>query len=110
MDLSFDDNLDNIENNEKSIELKEVPNTQGENMSDDFSEFDTLSENDILAALNNVDNVTVTKEDKSQESIAQASSPSNAVDVNSANTDDIAKLITQLLNNKTLEITIKVKE
>ncbi len=110
MDLSFDDNLDNIENNEKSIEIKEVPNTQGENMSDDFSEFDTLSENDILAALNNVDNVTVTKEDKSQENITQASNSSNAVDVNSANTDDIAKLITQLLNNKTLEITIKVKE
>ncbi|WP_419774491.1 hypothetical protein [Halarcobacter sp.] len=110
MDLSFDDNLDNIENNEKSIELKEVPNTQGENMSDDFSEFDTLSENDILAALNNVDNVTVTKEDKLQENIAQASSSSNSLDVNSANTDDIAKLITQLLNNKTLEITIKVKE
>ncbi len=110
MDLSFDDNLDNIENNEKSIELKEVPNTQGENMSDDFSEFDTLSENDILAALNSVDNVTVTKEDKSQENIAQASNSSNSVDVNSANTDDIAKLITQLLNNKTLEITIKVKE
>jgi len=110
MDLSFDDNLDNIENNEMSIEVKEVPNTQGENMSDDFSEFDTLSENDILAALNNVDNVTVTKEDKSQENITQASNSSNAVDVNSANTDDIAKLITQLLNNKTLEITIKVKE
>jgi len=110
MDLSFDDNLDNIKNNEKSIEVKEVPNTQGENMSDDFSEFDTLSENDILAALNNVDNVTVTKEDKSQENITQASNSSNSVDVNSANTDDIAKLITQLLNNKTLEITIKVKE
>ncbi len=110
MDLSFDDNLDNIKNNEKSIEVKEVPNTQGENMSDDFSEFDTLSENDILAALNSVDNVTVTKEDKSQENITQASNSSNSVDVNSANTDDIAKLITQLLNNKTLEITIKVKE
>lgn len=110
MDLSFDDNLDNIKNNEKSIEVKEVPNTQGENMSDDFSEFDTLSENDILAALNSVDNVTVTKEDKSQENITQAGNSSNSVDVNSANTDDIAKLITQLLNNKTLEITIKVKE
>ncbi|RXJ91127.1 hypothetical protein CRV01_02290 [Arcobacter sp. CECT 8983] len=109
INLSFDDNLDNININESSIDVKKDSNTQGENMSDEFSEFDTLSENDILAALNNVDNVTVTKDNEDTKNV-QSDNSSNALDVNSANTDDIAKLITQLLNNKTLEITIKVKE
>ena len=104
-DLSFDDNLDNIEVDKKGIDMEDI-NTQGENMSDEFSEFDTLSEDDILAALNDVNKGVVTKQDDSNQEIAKDDS-SAPMDVSS---NDVAKLITQLLNNKTLEITIKVKE
>jgi hypothetical protein len=35
---------------------------------------------------------------------------SNNLDISSSNVNDIASLISKLLNNKTLEITIKIKE
>jgi len=112
-DLNFDDNLDNINDNNTSIQSHIDENTQGEKMSSDFSEFDTLNENEILAALNGIDNVTITKEDQNKRELTSekvtANSPSG-ISVDGSNTDDIAKLISQLLNNKTLEITIKVKE
>lgn len=114
MDLSFDDNLDNIKN-EKSEKSEALINsedgTQGETMSDQFSEFDTLSEDDILAALSGMENVTVTKDEKSvDEPKVAPSKASSSIDIQNSSSDDIAKLITQLLNNKTLEITIKVKD
>lgn len=34
----------------------------------------------------------------------------NNIDIGSSNINDIASLISKLLNNKTLEITIKIKE
>ena len=53
---------------------------KGEDMSDDFLELDSLNEQDLIEALS------------------------------SSNINDIASLISKLLNNKTLEITIKIKE
>lgn len=116
-DLSFDEDFDNI-NITEDIEEKNENNLtnevlQGESMSDEFSEFDTLSESDILAALDGLDNVTVSKE-LTQSSPAptqtQATSSNESLNISGSSSDDIAKLITQLLNNKTLEITIKVKD
>lgn len=108
-DLSFDNNLDNIKIDE--VEIKES-STQGDKMADDFSEFDTLSENEILEALNDLDNVTVSHDIKetNKNEIKAEEKTNNSVDLSDSSTEDIAKLISQLLNNKTLEITIKVKE
>lgn len=109
-DLSFDNNLDNIKIDE--VEIQEN-STQGEKMADDFSEFDTLSESEILEALNDLDNVTVSgniqETNKDEIKVEEKTNTSN-VDLSESSTEDIAKLISQLLNNKTLEITIKVKE
>lgn len=116
--LSFDNNLDSIINNEKSVEssikMQDNNHTQGERMSEQFSEFDTLSEDDILAALNGINNVTVKNENgvklNENDTEKAESSTSNSIDLKNSDSSEIAKLITQLLNNKTLEITIKVKE
>jgi hypothetical protein len=118
-ELSFEEYFDSItqeenkeeENKEENnkIYIEDVP--QGEKMADEFSEFDTLSENDILAALNGLDNVSVTNEKKDNLPSSESSESKNeSLDISSSNSEDIAKLITQLLNNKTLEITIKVKD
>ncbi len=110
-DLDFDEDFDNIDNinDEKEIE----GNIQGENMADDeFAEFDTLSENDILEALDGLDtnkiesNFEVPKMNMQDEIKA----PNENLEVNNANINEIANLISKLLNNKTLEITIKVKD
>jgi len=110
-DLDFDEDFDNIDNINEEKEID--GNIQGENMADDeFAEFDALSENDILEALDELDtnkiesNFEVPKVNVQDEIKA----PNENLEVNNANINEIANLISKLLNNKTLEITIKVKD
>ena len=111
-DLSFEEDSANIEI-AKDNKIEEIK--QGVDMADDFSEFDALNESDIMAALDGINDVSVPSEPvqqnissntKTQDSVSQ----SENLDLGSSNADDIAKLIAQLLNNKTLEITVKVKD
>ena len=95
----------NISNEANLEEIEDIINnesTEGENMSSDFSQLDSLNEEDILSALN-IDS-------KKKNSISQSNTNNEDMTVSSANVDDIAGLISKLLNNKTLEITIKVKD
>ena len=92
---------------EKEPDFKEMENItleesiQGDDMSSDFSELDSLNEEDVLSALSNIDSpITTTTNDSSNQKI----------EVESSNVNDIAELISKLLNNKTLEITIKIKD
>ena len=92
---------------EKESDFMEMENMtleesiQGDNMSSDFSELDSLNEEDVLSALSNIDSpITTTTNDSSNQKI----------EVESSNVNDIAELISKLLNNKTLEITIKIKD
>ncbi len=105
-DLSFEEDFD-------IIEEKKEENTQGVDMSNEFAEFDALNEADILAALNGLDNEEVSTQPlpkKLQATEFPKDNKSESIDIGSSNVDDIAKLISQLLNNKTLEITVKVKD
>lgn len=88
---------------QKQVEFEE----KGKNMSDEFSELDSLNEEDILKALDGFDaqNLTSTTSPK-----PQVKQEKEIVSVNSSSVDDIAQLISKLLNNKTLEITIKIKD
>jgi hypothetical protein len=93
-----EENFNDIQN------IIEEESIQGDDMSSDFSELDSLNEQDILNALENVDSPIVTTTNT-------ANTKSNAnVEVASSNVQDIAELISKLLNNKTLEITIKIKD
>ena len=91
------ENLD-IKQKEK-VTLSE--SIQGDDMSSDFSELDSLNEQDVLSALSNISNQTVTTPN---------GTISEKVEIESSNVNDIAELISKLLNNKTLEITIKIKD
>lgn len=111
-DLSFEEDSANIEVNEEN-NIEEI--NKGVDMADEFSEFDTLNEADIMAALDEINDVEVSNESM-QESISsspkqpqQSVDTTESLDLGSSNVDDIAKLISELLNNKTLEITVKVK-
>ena len=72
-------------------------------MSDDFFELDSLNEQDLIEALSGsgISNVAQTDTQSRQEPQKMEISNNNI---------DIASLISKLLNNKTLEITIKIKE
>ena len=80
-------------------------------MSDDFFELDSLNEQDLIEALSGsgISNVAQTDTQNIKESKKMEISNNN-IDIGSSNMNDIASLISKLLNNKTLEITIKIKE
>lgn len=92
---------------QKEDDFKELENItfedpiQGDDMSSDFSELDSLNEKDVLSALSNID---------SPVAVAPSDSSKQKIEVESSNVNDIAELISKLLNNKTLEITIKIKD
>lgn len=77
-------------------------------MSDDFSELDLLTEKDLLEALNSIDSSSVTEKIENKKELIKTQESINTID--STNIDDLSKLISKLLNNKTLEITIKIKD
>ena len=90
---------------------KEDKSIKGEDMSDDFLELDSLNEQDLIEALSGsgISNVAQTDTQNIKESQKMEISNNN-IDIGSSNINDIASLISKLLNNKTLEITIKIKE
>ena len=93
--------------NKKSEDVRK----KGEDMSDDFFELDSLNEQDLIEALSGsgISNVAQTDTQSRQEPQKMEISNNN-IDIGSSNINDIASLISKLLNNKTLEITIKIKE
>ncbi|MGA1932969.1 hypothetical protein ACH5BF_09665 [Arcobacter sp. YIC-464] len=114
------ENLDELLNDESfesfdtsefdSISLDEP--IKGEKMSDEFSELDSLNENDILSAIENLDDIKPFESKSIEKDLSSSSISKNeeSIEVNSSSAQDIAQLITKLLNNKTLEITIKIKD
>lgn len=105
-DTEPDDDVE-IDDDDFGLVVEEIEQKGESDMSDEFSELDNLNEDEMLAALNGMDTEATTP------AAAKASnkdSNSNEVELNSSNINDLSSLITQLLNNKTLEITIKIKE
>ena len=104
----------NIEVDEPTEEIRveesinKIEFNEGDSMSDEFSELDTLNEADILSALDGVSDIKPVSNATS--STPKKAAASENVEITSSNSQDIADLISKLLNNKTLEITIKVKD
>lgn len=104
----------NIEVDEPTEEIRveesinKIEFNEGDSMSDEFSELDTLNEADILSALDGVSDIKPVSNATS--STPKKVAASENVEITSSNSQDIADLISKLLNNKTLEITIKVKD
>jgi len=118
--LSFDEDFGNIKSSDKTVEqdkqeeydLDNKGKDQGEKMSDDFSEFDSLDEAELLEALGISEGESKKAEslDTSSKKEVENSEKKQNLDLGSASANDIAKIISELLNNKSLEITIKVKD
>lgn len=105
------------EENEETINEKKenFEDFKGDKMDEnEFSELDSLNEKDLMEALNcSPDEITqVVKEEIPQTIISDTSDMKNkeVMLLNSSNVDEISQLISKLLTNKTLEITIKLKD
>jgi len=118
LEPSIDDTIDEFSREEEpkiDENLEDLLELEGDDMSDEFSELDNLNESDILAALDGLDDIDVSSVMPAETNVSSPGDTvlaqnSNGLEIDSKNVNDIAALITQLLNNKTLEITIKVKE
>lgn len=91
---------------EKKQEEKDIDKSlQGDVMNDEFFELDSLNEKDLLEALNyKVENNTKIE----YQNIEEVKKETLSVD--GSNVTDLALLISKLLSNKTLEISIKIKD
>lgn len=114
----FDNEDEEISNNELFSEFdfskeeiiqsgKNNESAQGAKMSDEFFELDSLNEKDLLEALsynvgesNSISNYKPMVSETKNETLS----------IDSSNVNDLSVLISKLLNNKTLEITIKIKD
>lgn len=99
-------------NSEKKLIKNEEYLREEEMIEDEFSELDSLNEKDLLEALNydlsNIENNFKENQSQYKDTIMKTTDSTNIVD--SSNINDLAQLISKLLNNKTLEITIKIKD
>jgi hypothetical protein len=95
---------------------------------DELSQLDALVESDILEALgqeanttSNENEITIQDHDESitiedieekeiTEDTAVYSREDKDISISNIKSDDLASLLSQLLNNKTIEITIKIKD
>lgn len=107
--------MDDEENEEKNKEDEESENfedLEGENMNDnEFSELDSLNEKDLMEALNyKADEIVQVPKNEEKTQIISNTNNKETVILNSSNVDEISQLISKLLSNKTLEITIKLKD
>lgn len=92
---------------QENKEQKEYKSLQGEKMDDEFFELDSLNEKDLLEALDcKID------ENSSRNIQKQVVSEikKETISVDSSNVNDLSLLLSKLLSNKTLEITIKIKD
>ena len=113
-DFISSDRIDNEFSNDFSFfsevekEYKQIDESlQGDKMVDEFFELDSISEKDLLEALNCKGEE---KNYKSDYKSVDLESKNESLSINSSNVNDLSLLISKLLNNKTLEITIKIKD
>jgi hypothetical protein len=93
---------------EKQKEEKQIEKSlQGDKIMDEFFELDSISEKDLLEALNCKGEE---RSFKSEYKSADLESKNETLSIDSSNVNDLSLLISKLLNNKTLEITIKIKD
>lgn len=104
LDITNADFNGTISSNESASSLN-IEDIQGDiDMAGDFSSLDDINENDIIAALNG-EEVAI-----SETQVLTSTKKNEPVSLNINNTDDISELLAKLLKNKTLEITVKIKD
>lgn len=99
----YDNEVEAVEDNKKEEEIftSDIKDIEGDDMPNDFTDIDSLTEQDVLKALEGMDDIVVP---------VNSNTNNEKIEIQSSNVQDIAELISKLLNNKTLEITVKIKD
>ena len=114
IEKSIEESLEE-ESIEEFVNLKEGIKIQKEDANmNDFLNLDEINENDMLDALG-LENSSSNSIEKSEieENInneEKGISNSNSIELNASNIEDVTALLTKLLKNKNVELSIKIKE
>jgi hypothetical protein len=115
LDEDFDDLFKDLELSNEDNDKVSVNNSYDEELNegvkmsqDEFAQLDSLNESDVLSALADLDSATIPSSPKAKST--NIDTKKENVEIASSNVNDLAQMISQLLNNKTLEITIKIKD
>lgn len=114
IEKSIEESLED-ESIEEFVNLKEGIKIQKEDANmNDFLNLDEINENDMLDALG-LENSSSNSIEKSEieENInneEKGISNSNSIELNASNIEDVTALLTKLLKNKNVELSIKIKE
>ncbi|QOG12383.1 hypothetical protein [Arcobacter sp. FWKO B] len=112
------ESADLVEEKKKTKDEIKQKTTQGEIMANELDELSNIDENDILSALGDLDFgapiAPSTKVSQPASSVSERSSSSKSVDtslsIQSGDLGQLSALIAQLLQNKTLDISIKIRD
>lgn len=99
--------LDEILTKEIEVKEDEFPFKGDDMLDEEFKDLEFIDEKDMLDALE-LDSGQII--DTPRESNIGIVENSEVLNISSSNIDDLAKLFTKVLSNKTLEITIKIKD
>lgn len=113
------EDFDNLENDfPQTSEKNDIININKDSnqlqeyiMAENIDSIDNISEEAMLNAINNMDDIDNSNIQASTENITNTPNENTEISLSGSNVNanEIASLISQLLSNKTLEITIKVK-
>ena len=110
------DLMDDVTNNSNKqteiINLQKTP--QGVQMSNELDELGNIDENDMMAALQSLDFdapiISQAPAKNIAKSVKQDTSNSQNISLDGINLEQISALLSQLLQNKTLDISIKIRD
>ncbi|OCL92078.1 hypothetical protein [Aliarcobacter thereius] len=114
IEKSIEESLED-ESIEEFVNLKEGIKIQKEDANmNDFLNLDEINENDMLDALglensssNSIEKSEIEENTNNEE---KDISNSNSIELNASNIEDVTALLTKLLKNKNVELSIKIKE
>ena len=111
LDITKELELDNLLTKIKETKQEKKEATKEVNMeNNNFSELDFISEKDLLDALNIEQSVQQRSFEKPIQNSVEILNNNEVLNISSSNLDELAKFFSKILNNKTLEITIKIKD
>lgn len=107
--------IDKIDKQDSSNVNNNISSKSEEVNMADITQIEHIDENDLLNALEaKINNISINDEvNDTSVSIDNANTENtseNKIELNSQNIDEVSELLKQLLNNKTLELSIKIKD
>ncbi len=104
-----EDTIEDVANISDVMNIQLENNDQGMQDMEELSQLDNVKEDEMIAALSGIEDIDLGS-NLDIPKVKDTKNDSQAISIDASNVNDLSSLLTQLLNNKTLEITVKIKD